>query len=114
MHSIGIESAHAAYSPVIMSVPAGPEVPTHTPMFPGWVREYPSAMWDAPSTWRASTCLIPPCSRLAEQNGLIAAPGGPVAWVGPSFARIATAASTSRLRAIVSAFLSLVVPRAAG
>ena len=34
MHRIGIESAEAEYSPVSMSVPAGPEVPTHTPILP--------------------------------------------------------------------------------
>ena len=34
MHRIGIESADAEYRPVIMSVPAGPEVPTQTPMLP--------------------------------------------------------------------------------
>jgi hypothetical protein len=38
MHRIGTESAAAEYSPVIMSVPAGPEVPTHTPMLPARVR----------------------------------------------------------------------------
>ena len=36
MHRIGIESAEAEYRPVIMSVPAGPEVPTQTPMLPAW------------------------------------------------------------------------------
>jgi hypothetical protein len=35
MHRIGMESAEAAYRPVTMSVPAGPEVPMHTPMLPG-------------------------------------------------------------------------------
>ena len=38
MHRIGIESAEAEYSPVIMSVPAGPEVPMHTPMLPALAR----------------------------------------------------------------------------
>ena len=38
MHRIGIESALAEYSPVIMSVPAGPEVPMHTPMLPATAR----------------------------------------------------------------------------
>ena len=38
MHKMGIESADAEYSPVIMSVPAGPEVPTHTPIFPARAR----------------------------------------------------------------------------
>ena len=33
-----IESAMAEYSPVIMSVPAGPEVPRHTPMLPARAR----------------------------------------------------------------------------
>ena len=38
MHRIGIESADAEYSPVIMSVPAGPEVPMQTPMLPARAR----------------------------------------------------------------------------
>ena len=38
MHRIGIESADAEYSPVIMSVPAGPEVPPHTPILPALAR----------------------------------------------------------------------------
>lgn len=38
MQRIGIESPDAEYRPVIMSVPAGPDVPMHTPMLPGWVR----------------------------------------------------------------------------
>ena len=41
---IGIESAIAEYSPVIMSVPAGPEVPMQIPMLPALARVYPSAM----------------------------------------------------------------------
>jgi hypothetical protein len=65
MHRIGVESAQAEYRPVTMSVPAGPDVPTHTPMLPARARVYPSAMWEAPSTWRASTCAIP-LSAMAE------------------------------------------------
>ena len=61
-----MESAHAEYSPVIMSVPAGPDVPMQMPMFPAAARVKPSAMWLAPSTWRARTCLIPPWARIAE------------------------------------------------
>ena len=38
MHRIGIESADAEYRPVIMSVPAGPEVPMQTPMLPARAR----------------------------------------------------------------------------
>ena len=38
MHRIGIESADAEYRPVIMSVPAGPDVPMQTPMLPARVR----------------------------------------------------------------------------
>ena len=38
MQRIGIESAAAEYRPVIMSVPAGPEVPMHTPMLPALAR----------------------------------------------------------------------------
>lgn len=62
---IGMESAIAEYNPVIMSVPAGPEVPMHTPMLPACARVKPSAMCEAPSTWRASTWPIPPCARSA-------------------------------------------------
>ncbi len=36
-----------------MSVPAGPDVPMHTPILPGAARVKPSAMWEAASTWRA-------------------------------------------------------------
>ena len=38
MHKIGIESALAEYKPVIMSVPAGPDVPMQTPMLPALAR----------------------------------------------------------------------------
>ena len=38
MHRMGMLSALAEYSPVIMSVPAGPEVPMHTPILPAWAR----------------------------------------------------------------------------
>jgi len=38
MHRMGMLSAIAEYSPVIMSVPAGPEVPMHTPMLPARAR----------------------------------------------------------------------------
>ena len=41
-----------------MSVPAGPEVPMQMPMLPALARVYPSAMCEAPSTCRASTCLM--------------------------------------------------------
>ena len=48
-----------------MSVPAGPEVPMQIPMLPAVARVNPSAMWEAPSTWRASVCRIPPWRRIA-------------------------------------------------
>ena len=48
-----------------MSVPAGPEVPTQTPMLPALARVYPSAMCEAPSTWRARMWRMPPCARSA-------------------------------------------------
>jgi len=38
MQRIGMESPDAEYSPVIMSVPAGPEVPMQTPMLPARAR----------------------------------------------------------------------------
>ncbi|HXF47303.1 MAG TPA: LysR substrate-binding domain-containing protein [Burkholderiaceae bacterium] len=40
MHRIGIESACAEYRPVIMSHPAGPEVPMQTPMLPAAARAH--------------------------------------------------------------------------
>lgn len=38
MQRIGMESAMAEYRPVIMSVPAGPDVPMQTPMLPAFAR----------------------------------------------------------------------------
>jgi hypothetical protein len=38
MQRMGMESADAEYRPVIMSVPAGPEVPMQTPMLPARAR----------------------------------------------------------------------------
>jgi hypothetical protein len=38
MQRIGMESAEAEYRPVIMSVPAGPDVPTQMPMLPALAR----------------------------------------------------------------------------
>src|SRR5882762_820505 len=83
-----------------MSVPAGPDVPMQTPMLPALAREKPSAMCEAPSTWRARTWLIEPRFFSAEYSGLIAAPGTPKAQVTPSFSRIRTAASIARILAI--------------
>jgi hypothetical protein len=37
-HRMGMLSALAEYSPVTMSVPAGPLVPMHTPMLPATAR----------------------------------------------------------------------------
>jgi hypothetical protein len=54
---IGMESACAVYNPVIMLVPAGPDVPMATPTRP-LVRAQPSAMWVAPSSCRTIRCLI--------------------------------------------------------
>ena len=61
-----MESADAEYNPVIMSVPAGPDVPMQTPMLPAAVRVNPSAMWLAPSTCRARMWRMPPWARIAE------------------------------------------------
>ncbi len=47
-----------------MFVPAGPEVPTATPI-PPVAREYASAAWVPPSSWRTMTCLIELCSSAA-------------------------------------------------
>ena len=64
MQIIGIESAIAVYRPVIMLVPAGPEVPMATPTLPV-VRDQPSAMCVAPSSWRTVRCSMPPTSSIA-------------------------------------------------
>ena len=83
-----------------MSVPAGPEVPMQTPILPALARVYPSAMCEAPSTWRARMWLIEPRFFKAEYSGLIAAPGTPNAQVTPSFSRTRTAASIARIFAM--------------
>ena len=46
--------------PVTVFVAPGPEVTTHTPVFPE-ARAYPSAMWTAPCSWRQSMCLTFVC-----------------------------------------------------
>ena len=51
MQIIGIESACAVYRPVIMFVPAGPEVPMQMPGSPV-TRAQPSAACVPPSSWR--------------------------------------------------------------
>jgi hypothetical protein len=58
MQIIGMESASAVYSPVIMLVPAGPEVPIDTPTLPV-ARAHPSAACVPPSSWRTVRCLMP-------------------------------------------------------
>ena len=88
MHRMGSESAIAEYIPVIMSVPAGPDVPRHTPMLPTLARVYPSAMWDWASPCLARMWPIRPSAFSAEYRPLIAAPGIPKVTVTPSFARI--------------------------
>lgn len=44
MQKIGTKSAIAEYNPVIISVPAGPDVPIQTPMLPAMAGVWPSAM----------------------------------------------------------------------
>src|SRR4051812_31509411 len=63
-------------------------------------------MWDAPSTWRASTWAIVPRSFNAAYSGLIAAPGTPNAWATPSISITRTAAITAFIRAIAVSCLS--------
>ncbi len=60
MQIIGMESASAVYSPVIMLVPAGPEVPMQTPTFPV-TRAQPSAAWVPPSSCRTVMCWMELC-----------------------------------------------------
>src|SRR5918998_2326099 len=55
-------------------------------------------MCEAPSTCRASTWEMVPCSRSAAYSGLIAAPGTPKACVTPSRSRICTAAEMALMR----------------
>src|SRR3954464_6164167 len=57
-------------------------------------------MCEAPSTCRASVCVIPPSRRMAAYNGLMAAPGRPNTCVTPSRRKIATAASAAVIRGI--------------
>src|SRR3954451_14648154 len=83
-----------------MSVPDGPEVPMQTPILPALARVYPSAICEAPSTWRARMWPIEPRFFSAEYSGLIAAPGTPKATVTPSFSKIRTAASIARIFAM--------------
>ena len=49
-----------------MSVPAGPEVPMHSPILPALARVKPSAMCEAASTWRARMWRIVPRALSAE------------------------------------------------
>jgi hypothetical protein len=71
-----------------------------TPILPALARVYPSAMCEAPSTWRARIWAIEPRFFSAEYSGLIAAPGTPKAQTTPSLSRIRTAASIARIFAI--------------
>src|ERR1700680_2549932 len=57
-------------------------------------------MCEAPSTCRARMWVSPPLDRIAEENGLIAAPGSPNTVVTPSRLRISTAAWAAVIRAI--------------
>src|SRR5699024_10796356 len=74
-----------------MLVPAGPEVPMATPTLPV-VRDQPSAMWVAPSSWRTMRCSIPPTCSSALYRGRTAAPGQPKAVSTPSSLRTSTTA----------------------
>ena len=94
-----------------MSVPAGPDVPMQTPMAPELARVKPSAICEAPSTWRASTWPIVLRGLSAAYRGLMAAPGTPKAWVTPSFSITRTAAAAAVIRAM-GASLQFKSPRA--
>src|SRR6266545_1115096 len=73
-----------------MFVPAGPDVPIATPTLPV-VRDQPSAMCVAPSSWRTIRCSIArPCRAL--YSGRIAAPGQPKTVLTPSLSRTSTTA----------------------
>ena len=88
---IGTESASAVYRPVIMLVPAGPEVPMHTPTLPV-TRAQPSAACVPPSSCRTVMCRIE-LVRSAAYSGRIAAPGMPKTVSTPSDSSTATTAS---------------------
>jgi hypothetical protein len=64
MQMIGTESASAVYRPVIMLVPAGPDVPIDTPTFPV-ARAQPSAACVPPSSWRTVRWRMPLCCSAA-------------------------------------------------
>ena len=91
MQMIGMESASAVQRPVIMFVPAGPEVPIVTPTLPV-ARAHPSAACVPPASWRTVRCLIP-LSRSAAYSGRIAAPGMPKTVSTPSDPMTAATAS---------------------
>ena len=57
MATIGIESSIAVAIPVTRLVAPGPLVATQTPTLPE-ARAKPSAMWEAPCSWRVSTWRI--------------------------------------------------------
>src|SRR5205807_7071693 len=57
MQMMGMESAHAVYRPVIMLVPAGPDVPMQTPT-PPVTRARASAAWVPPSSCRTAMWRI--------------------------------------------------------
>ena len=103
MHRIGTESACAVYRPVIMFVPAGPDVPIATPTLPV-VRDQPSAMCVAPSSCRTMRCRIS-LSRIAWYSGRIAAPGQPKVASTPSDSRMSTMARMTGIRGMADAFL---------
>ena len=56
-HTSGVESIQASAIAVTRFVAPGPEVASATPTRPD-ARAKPSAIWPAPCSWRASTCLI--------------------------------------------------------
>jgi cytochrome c553 len=84
-------SALAEYRPVIMSVPAGPLVPMHTPMLPAGAGVALGHVRGALDVARQD---VGDRLALAQRaySGLIAAPGTPKACVTPSFSITSTAA----------------------
>ena len=90
-----------------MSVPAGPDVPMQTPILAGLARVKPSAMWDAPSTWRASTWPMVFRGLSAAYSGLMAAPGTPKALVTPSLSITRTAAAAAVILAMSASLSNL-------
>ena len=88
----GVESIPASAIGVTRFVAPGPEVAKATPTRPE-ARAKPWAIWPAPCSWRATTCLIVVPRASASYVGRIAPPGIPNTVSTPSASRERNSAS---------------------